>query len=127
MRKLKWALLTGVLGGALSVVPSAAHGVVLGWNFGDDNATVDKGTAVNFSASDIIIANSLGTVSDPVNSTSASSGYTGATGTGNIGNAVAAGVTSVNTSTTAYYSVTFTPAAGNSIQLSDFDFGARGT
>jgi PEP-CTERM motif-containing protein len=104
--------------------PSAVTST-LGWNFGDDNATFDTGTTTNFTVSDFSIGNTLGTVSDPVNPTSPSGGYAGASGTGNIGNAAAIGA--FDASTRAFYAVTFTPAAGFGIQLTNFDFGMRST
>lgn len=114
--------------GLLVTVAASTHAAVIGWNFGDDNATVDTGLPVlNFTISDFSIGNSFGTVSDPVNSSSASSGYTGASGTGNIGNAFRTGALDLGTGGSGYLEVTFTPATGYKIQISDFDFGRRST
>jgi hypothetical protein len=108
---------------------SGCQAAVIGWNFSDDNATFDLGMPVNFTISDFSIGNTFGTVADPVNPSSNSNGtngtYPGASGTGNIGNAVNIGA--LNAATSAFYSVTFTPAAGFSIQLLDLDFGTRST
>jgi hypothetical protein len=107
---------------------SVSEAAVIGWNFADDDAVFDTGTPVNFTISPFSIGNTFGTVADQVNATSPSTGtgtYPGASGTGNIGNAVNVGA--LNTATSAYYSVTFTPASGFSIQLSDLDFGTRST
>ena len=104
---------------------SSARAVLIGWNFTDDDAVFDTGIPVNFSVGPFTIGNTLGTVSDPVNATSASSGYTGASGTGNIGNAVKTGA--LNPATSAFLSVIFTPTSGFSLALSDFDFGTRST
>lgn len=109
------------------VVATNAMGVTIGWNFSDDNATYDTGTPVNFTIGSFSIGNTLGTVSDPVNSTSASSGYTGSTGTGNIGNAVRTGGLSKTSGGSAYYEISFTPTAGYQLQITDFDFGTRST
>jgi hypothetical protein len=109
------------------VVATNAMGATIGWNFSDDNATYDTGTPVNFTIGSFSIGNTLGTVSDPVNSTSASSGYTGSTGTGNIGNAVRTGALSKTSGGSAYYEISFTPTAGYQLQITDFDFGTRST
>lgn len=110
---------------ALAATPLFGQTVTLTWNFTDLNATVDTGAPINFSLSGFSIGNTFGTVATPISTTSASSGYTGSTGTGNIGNAVAIGA--LNTATSAYYELTFTPLAGYAIQLVDFDFGTRST
>lgn len=104
---------------------SRADAVPIVWNFGDDNAVFDTGTPSGFTVGAFSIGNTFGTVADPVNASSASSGYPGATGTGNIGNAVNIGA--LNTATSAFYTVTFTPDAGNALTISGFDFGARST
>lgn len=97
----------------------------IGWNFSDTDATLDSGSPVNFSLSAISIGNSLGTVSAPVSTTSASSGYTGFSGTGNIGNATKIGA--LSTSTSSYFEFTLTPVSNSAITISDFDFGIRST
>ena len=110
------------------LVGSVSQAAVIGWNFSDDDAVFDTGTPVNFTISPFSIGNTFGTVADPVNPTSPSTGagtYPGASGTGNIGNAVNIGA--LNTATSAFYSVTFTPSSGFSIQLADLDFGTRST
>lgn len=104
-----------------------ANAATIVWNFSDDNAVFDSGTPVDFTVSALTIGNTLGTVADPVNSTSASSGYTGATGTGNIGNAFRAGSLTVGASGSGYIEFTVTPTVGQTINLTDMDFGARST
>jgi hypothetical protein len=118
------ALTAAVLGSALAAAPARAG--VITFNFTDLDANADTGTPVsNLAVGPITIGNSLGTVSAPVNTTSASSGYTGASGTGNIGNAVRIGA--LDTSTSSFYSIVFTPDSGFAVSLSDFDFGTRST
>ena len=102
-----------------------AFGATIGWNFTDLNAVFDTGTQLNFTVGSISIANSFGSVTTPISSTSASSGYTGATGTGNIGNAV--NNAAFSTSTSPYTTVTFTPDSGYSLQITKVDFGMRST
>lgn len=116
-----------IIGLAAATLAGAQAQVVLTWNFADDNAVVDSGTPVNFSVSALTIGNSLGTVADPVNSTSASGSYTGATGTGNIGNAYRIGALNTGTSGSGYIEFTLTPIAGYTIKLTNFDFGVRST
>jgi len=113
------ALITALAAGA-----AHAQTTTIGWNFTDLNAAFDTGTPANFTLSDLTIANSYGTVTTPVNVTSASN-YTGASGGGNIGNAVKSAGFDKNTA--AYYAVTLTPSSGCSLQISKFDFGMRST
>jgi 2',3'-cyclic-nucleotide 2'-phosphodiesterase (5'-nucleotidase family) len=100
---------------------------VIGWNFGTGtaNANYSSGTPNNFSVGSFGIGNPNGTVSSPINTSSTSSGYTGSSGSDNIGNAVFVG--GLNTGSSSYYSVTFTPAAGYTIQITAFNFGMRST
>jgi hypothetical protein len=111
--------------GVLLFLSSKVHADTIVWNFGDDDAIFDTGTPNHFSVSAFSIGNSFGTVTDPVNSTSASTTYAGASGTGNIGNACRVGP--FNATTSAYYQVTLTPDSGYSLNVSDFDFGVRST
>ncbi len=111
----------------LVVFGGNAEAATLLWNFTDDNATLDSGTPVDFSISSLSIGNSLGTVSDPVNSTSGSSGYTGASGTGNIGNAFRVGSIIVGASGSGFIEFTVTPGIGKTFDLTDLDFGIRST
>jgi hypothetical protein len=117
---------------------SAEAQVVIGYNFGSTGGFTTastSGTAANFSVGSFSIANSLGTVTGTPNAASAPAAntYTIPAGdgggsnssNGNYGNAVAIGA--LNTSTTAYYSVTLTPSAGYLLQVSSFDFGTRST
>jgi len=120
--KIKSTTLAVMAISALAAVSSQAATLI--WNFTDDNATFDVGTPVDFTISPLSVGNSLGTVADPVNSTSSSSGYTGSTGTGNIGNAYSTG--SLSTAR-GYIEFTVTPSAGFTFSLSDMDFGARST
>ena len=116
-----------IIGLAAASLAGVNAQVILTWNFTDDNATVDSGTPVNFTVSAFSIGNSLGTVSDPVNATSPSSGYTGASGTGNIGNAFRIGALNTGASGSGYLEFTLTPDAGKKIKLTNFDFGVRST
>lgn len=107
---------------------SSAFGATIGWNFTDDNAVFDTGTPLNFSVSALSIGNTLGTIADPVTSTSASSGYAGVSGTFNFGNAQRTGAINITAGTgSGYIEFTVTPMAGYSITISDFDFGVRST
>jgi len=100
---------------------------VIGWNFGTGtaNAGNSSGTPANFTVGNFGVGNTYGTVSSPINTSSASSGYTGASGFDNIGNAVNVGA--LSTASSAYYSVTFTPVAGYALQITAFNFGMRST
>jgi hypothetical protein len=118
----KWVL-TAVV--SLGLWASGARAQVI-WNFTDLDANADSGTPVpNLTVGAFGIGNSFGTVATPVSTTSASSGYPGASGTGNIGNAVNIG--GLDPSSSAFYSITLTPASGYQVQLSDLDFGTRST
>jgi len=110
----------------VTFVAAPAGAAVVGYNFTDADAAADTGVPVaNLTVGAITLGNSLGTVTTPVNSTSASSGYTGASGTGNVGNAVKTGA--LDTTTSSFYSIVFTPDAGFAVSLTDFDFGMRST
>ncbi len=97
------------------------------WNFTTLTSAAASSSNVNVPASGCTasIGNSLGTVATPINTTSASSGYTGATGTGNIGNAVKLG--SYSSSISSYISFTLTPNTGYSITITGISFGSRST
>jgi hypothetical protein len=104
----------------------------LGWTFGTTTSSTpvlhNSGTPVGFTEAGFGIGDSFGTVSTYVNASSASSGYTGASGGENIGNAVAvSGNSTINPSTSAYYTVTLTPASGDKIELDGLSFGMRST
>lgn len=116
-----------IIGLALLGVSGVKGQVILDWNFTDDNATFDSGTPVNFTISPITIGNSLGTVSDPVNTSSASSGYAGASGTGNIGNAFRVGALDTGASGSGFFEFTIDPSAGFTFSITNFDFGSRST
>jgi hypothetical protein len=116
-------LAAAVVGGVSLALPARA---AVGFNFTDLDANADTGVPVaNITVGAMTIGNTLGTVSTPVSATSASSGYTGASGGGNIGNAVKLGT--LNPATSSYFSITFTPASGVAVSLSDFDFATRST
>jgi hypothetical protein len=116
-------LAAAVVGVVSIAMPARA---AVGFNFTDLDANADTGVPVaNITVGAMGIGNTLGTVSTPVSSTSASSGYTGASGTGNIGNAVKLGT--LDPATSSYFTITFTPASGSAVSLSDFDFGTRST
>lgn len=110
--------------GLILTLSAAAQAATIGWNFSDGNAVYDTGTPANFSLTAITIGNTLGTVSIPVTNASTSN-YGGASGTYNIGNAVKIGA--LDTSTSSYYEITFTPDPSYTLTISDFDFGARST
>jgi 2',3'-cyclic-nucleotide 2'-phosphodiesterase (5'-nucleotidase family) len=109
----------------LGAASPRAWSATIGWNFTDLNAAFDTGTPDNFSVGGMSIANSFGTVATPIAATSVSGSYTGASGGGNIGNAV--NNATFSTATSPYTTVTFTPAAGYSLQISHCDFGMRST
>jgi hypothetical protein len=103
-----------------------ARAAVVGYNFTDLDASPDTGVPVaNLTVGSITNGNTLGTVATPVNASSASNVYSGASGGGNFGNAVKTGA--LDTSTSSYYSIVFTPSTGNAVTLTDFDFGTRST
>lgn len=103
-----------------------ARAAVVGYNFTDLDANPDTGIPVpNLTVGAITNGNTLGTVTTPVNTASASNVYSGASGGGNFGNAVRTGA--LDTSTSSYYSIIFTPDPGNAVTLTDFDFGTRST
>lgn len=123
-----------VLGVALAMAFGTAETqaqTVIGWNFGvgTANANYSSGTPNNFTVGSFGIGNPNGTVSSPINTTSASttSGYSGASGSDNIGNAVYTNALNTASSSSSYYSVTFTPATGYTLQLTAFNFGMRST
>ena len=117
--------LLAVIATAFSSAVTQAQSVNVGWNFTDLNATFDTGTPANFAVGNMSIANSWGTVTTPISAVSISSGYSGATGGGNIGNAVHN--EAFSTSTSPYFTATFTPSSGYSLQVTRFDFGMRST
>ncbi len=125
---MKKTLLT-ILGLAALTTQIGFGQVVLNWNFGTATASgsPSSGTPVNFTISTITIGNSLGTVSTPINSSSASSGYTGASGQMNIGNAFRTGALNTASGGSGYFEFTITPAAGYTFTLTNFDFGFRST
>lgn len=96
------------------------------WTFSNGDGTYDvagSGTPVNFTPGVFNVGNTNGTIASLFNTSSASITYTPRSGTFNIGNAVLSGTFDASTST--YYTVTLTPAAGFAIRVSDFDFGVR--
>ncbi|MER3499681.1 MAG: hypothetical protein C4308_14160 [Chitinophagaceae bacterium] len=100
------------------------------WNFGTTavNANPSTNTTSNLTVSVVSIGNSNGTVSSPINSSAASTGYAGASGQMNIGNAARTGSLDVTPSTgSAYFEFTLTPASGYTVSLSAISFGSRST
>ena len=120
-----------LLGGAMALaLISSGQAATVGWNFSDLNAAFDTGSlaGTGLTLSDLSIGNSLGTVGTPVNSTSASSGYTGASGTGNIGNAMRTGSLNTGASGSGYIQFTIqTSSSAKVFRLTDLDFGVRST
>jgi hypothetical protein len=120
-------IITAVIS-ALTISPLAIADTIT-WNFTDLNATFDGASPTNppanFTVSTFNIGNTNGTVATPVNNSSASNLYAGASGGGNVGNAVKIGA--LNLASSSYYEVTFTPNAGYTVSLTDFDFGTRST
>ncbi|MER3471925.1 MAG: hypothetical protein C4330_11550, partial [Chitinophagaceae bacterium] len=92
------------------------------------NANPSTNTTSNLTVSAVSIGNSNGTVSSPINSSAASTGYAGASGQMNIGNAARIGSLDVTPSTgSAYFEFTLTPASGYTVSLSAISFGSRST
>ena len=97
------------------------------WNFTAGTNIAASSSNVNVPASGCTagIGNSLGTVTTPINTTSASSGYSGVSGTYNIGNATKLG--SFSTLTSSYINFTLTPNTGYSVTITGITFGNRCT
>lgn len=125
---MKKTLLT-IVGLAALATQMGFGQVVLNWNFGtaSTNASSSSGTPVNFTISTITIGNSLGTVSTPINSSSASSGYAGSSGQMNVGNAFRIGSLNTASGGSGYFEFTITPEEGYTFTLTNFDFGFRST
>src|SRR5262245_6697960 len=112
----------------LSVLNAAHAQTTYSWNFGTTGSpqagiTGQTGSPPTVAVGSFSIGNSFGTVTTPINVTSASSGYTGATGQMNIGNACAVG--SLNPGTSAFFQITLMPDSGLAVQISDISFGMR--
>jgi hypothetical protein len=100
------------------------------WNFGTTSANGSpslSGSGAGINVGSLTIGNSLGTVTSPINSTSASSGYTGASGQFNIGNAFRIGALNTGSGGSGYFEFTVSTDALTSATLDDFDFGSRST
>jgi DNA/RNA endonuclease G (NUC1) len=109
---------------AALTVNAAATGTVL-WNFA--TATPTSGLPSDVTGATVTQNNNNGTTT-MLTTTSASSGYTGASGTSNAGAAARTGVLNPAASGSAYFEVSFTPAAANKfITISSLSFGARST
>ncbi|MBX3737952.1 MAG: immunoglobulin domain-containing protein [Candidatus Didemnitutus sp.] len=99
------------------------------WNFGTSaaNASPASGVPAGATVSPVTSNNNLGTVSAPISSTSASSGYTGASGTFNAGAAARTGALNTAAGGSAYFEFTITPGVGQQVVVSGFSFGTRST
>jgi hypothetical protein len=124
-RLLILAALAVMLGGEVK-----AGFVTANWNFGTSTA-VSTPTIVNgeagFSVGGFSIGNALGTVANPISTTSASAGYTGASGQFNIGNVFRTGALNTNANGSGYFEFTVTTDNTKTAQISSFNFGARST
>lgn len=100
------------------------------WNFGTTSANANPsltGSGAGINVGSLAIGNSLGSVTTPISSTSASSGYTGASGQFNIGNAFRIGALNTASGGSGYFEFTVSTDALTSATLNDFDFGSRST
>ncbi len=106
---------------------ASAEDYILGWNFGVGTPlnAPSSGALLNSSISEFSLGNSLGTIANPINTTSASTTYSGASGSENLGNAAKIGALDISTSS--YYEFTLTATAGYTVSLTDMDFGSRRT
>lgn len=114
----------------LLLLPGVGWGqTTFSWNFGTSsvNAAPSSGSLTNLTVGNITIGNSNGTVSNFINTTSPSSGYTGASATYNAGNAARTGALNVGANGSAYFEFTLTPATGYTVSLNSVAFGTRGT
>jgi len=120
-------LLLTLIGIATLTHIAKADDIALSWDFGvgTPNNAPSVGTPSNFAVSAFTLGNSLGNVTTPINTSSASTGYPGASGSENLGNAVKIGAIDVTTS--AYYEFTLTADPGYTVSLTNFDFGSRST
>jgi autotransporter-associated beta strand protein len=112
-------------------VASTAQATTITWDFGTTTpvATPDGGSTSDFTGGTASSNNNNGTVSTPINTTSASTTYAGASGQENIGAAARTGVLNTTAGTgSAYLAFSLTPTASNStVAFSEFDFGSRST
>ncbi len=106
----------------LSIIISFTLSAQVSWNFA--TAAPTSGVIANSTVSNIAQGNNNGTTT-LITTTSASAGYAGASGTQNAGAAAFTG--SLNTSTSTYFEVTFTPASGYRISISNLVAGSRST
>lgn len=100
----------------------------LGWNFGVSAGSLvpSSGTPIsNLTVSNFSQGNVLGSIVANTNSPSPSTGYTGASGNYYFGHSARTGA--LNTSLSAYYQFTLTPAAGYSVIVTSIKFGIRST
>jgi hypothetical protein len=123
---MKKTLLTLIGLAALSLAGVQAQ-VTMTYAFTSNSASSTSGVPLNFTISDFSIGNSLGNVTTPINTSSASntSNYTIASGTSNIGNAFRTG--SLDLATSGYIQVTVTPTTGYALSFTNLDFGVRST
>lgn len=114
---------------ALLTFNNASAQTVFTWNFGTSsvNPAPSSGSLANLTVGNLTYGNSLGTVSNFINTTSASSGYTGSSGQYNAGNAARTGALNTGTNGSAYFEFTLTPAAGYSVVISGISLGTRST
>ena len=95
------------------------------YNFTGAATGAASGSIPNVVFSTATSNNNFGTVATPVNSTSASNGYSGASGTNNLG--AAARIGALDVSLSAYFEFTLTPSSGFMLTLNSLAFGERST
>ncbi len=94
------------------------------WNF--TTAAATSGSNANLTVDTFKRGNNFGTITTAIRTTtSASSAYSGSSGGTNIGQANQNGA--FNSSTTGYFELTLTPAAGYTVQVTGLTFGRRST
>jgi hypothetical protein len=110
----------------LSVNNIAKASVTYGWNAGTSSGTPSStsGSDPNITPGNVSRIN--GSASGLEDNTSPSTGYTGASGNYNFEAHAVAGTT-VNLSTSTYFSITLTPSTGYAIMLDSLSFGSRST
>jgi hypothetical protein len=113
----------------VACVANSAYADIVYWNFGTTAAnaapTSETGPIAGFSVGSFSVGNSLGTVTTPITSQTASNVYTGASAQMNLGNAFRTG--GLNISTSGYFTFSVNNTTSDWLQISDFDFGMRST
>jgi autotransporter-associated beta strand protein len=117
-------VLMGSISAILFATQPAVYSAAITWNMA--TATPSSMNAADVSGGTITQFNNNGTTT-LLTATSASTGYAGASGTNNAGAAARAGALNINTSGSAAFEFTLTPASGITLTFADLLFGSRST